>query len=326
MTWNGKSCEGPAAAEGCPPGMRKDEERCTGGPIHVAPSAKLSVANALMLPGTGEAIKADYRALVRDHYAAEVFTGARLDDVNGWVSKKTEGKIAKILDKLDPDTAAVLLNAVYFKAHWAAIFNKSATLDGPFSLTTAEKVQTPMMRQNGRYAMTTRPGYRAIALPYDIPELAMIVVLPNEVEGLAEVSRRLDGEELAALFAALAAEPARAVALELPRFKTSFGASLKPAFEALGMHLAFDRARADFSRMAARNPLVISLIAHRAVIDVMEDGTEAAAATAVVVTVRSAARRPQEPEPFRVDRPFLFSIVDKASGAVLFAGRIVDPR
>jgi len=116
------------------------------------------------------------------------------------------------------------------------------------------------------------------------------------------------------------------VALELPRFKTSFNANLIPPFEALGMHLAFDRARADFSRMAARNPLVISLIAHRAVIDVMEDGTEAAAATAVVVTVRSAARRPQEPEPFRVDRPFLFSIVDKTSGAVLFAGRIVDPR
>ena len=326
MTWNGKDCEGPAAAGRCPVDMRKDAERCVGAPTHVAASAKLAVANALMLPGQGDAIKAEYRALVRDQYAAEVFTGARLADVNGWVSKKTEGKIAKILDDLDPNTAAVLLNAVYFKAHWAATFGKSATRDQPFSLTAATNAQVPMMRQTGPYAVTARPGYRAIALPYDIDALAMVVVLPNEVEGLAEVARRLDGEELAALFSALAAEPTRPVALELPRFKTGFKASLIRSFEALGMRLAFDRARADFSAMAAREPLMISDIVHRAVIDVMEEGTEAAAATAVVMAARGAPRRPQEPEPFRVDRPFLFAIVDRATGAVLFAGRITDPR
>jgi serpin B len=325
MSWNGKSCEGPAAGR-CPTKMRKDGERCVGAPIHVAASAKLAVANALMLPGGGETIRDDYRALVREQYAAEIFTGARLEDVNGWVAKRTEGKIPKILAKLDPKAAAVLLNAVYFKAHWAATFSKSATRDGPFSLTAAQTVQTPMMRRTGQYAVTARPSYRAIALPYDIDQLAMIVVLPNEIEGLADVARRLDGEELAALFAALAAEPPRPVLLELPRFKTSFTASLRRPFEALGMHLAFDRARADFSAMAAQGPLVIDDILHRAVIDVMEEGTEAAAATAVVMMPRSAAPRPQEPEPFRVDRPFLFSIVDRATGAVLFAGRIMDPR
>jgi serpin B len=326
MTWSGKNCEGPAAGGRCPGAMRKEGERCVGAPTRVPASAKLAVANALMLPGQGEAIAAAYRGLVRDQYAAEVFTGARLEDVNGWVAKKTEGKIPKILDKLDPNAAAVLLNAVYFKAHWAATFSKSATRDQPFSLSAAAKVQVQTMRQTGQYAVVARPGYRALALPYDIDQLAMVVVLPDEVEGLAEVSRRLDGEELAALYAALAAEPTRPVALELPRFKTSFNANLIPPFEELGMHLAFDRERADFSAMAARKPLMIGLIAHRAVIDVMEDGTEAAAATAVVMITRSGPRRPQEPEPFRVDRPFLFSIVNRATGAVLFAGRIMDPR
>jgi serpin B len=324
-TWNGKSCEGPAAGGRCPGAMRKEGERCTGAPTHVPASAKLAIANALMMPGQGEAIRADYRALVRDHYAAEVFTGARLEDVNGWVSKKTEGKIPKILATLDPNAVAVLLNAVYFKAHWAQTFGKSATRDQPFSLSAAQTIQVPTMRQNGHFAVTARPGYRAIALPYDVDELAMVVVVPDEVEGLAEVARRLDGEELAALYAALATEQPRAVRLDLPRFKTSFAASLRPAFEALGMHLAFDRTRADFGAMAAQGPLMISDILHRAVIDVMEEGTEAAAATAVVITARSA-RRPEEPEPFRVDRPFLFSIVDRATGAVLFAGRITDPR
>jgi leukocyte elastase inhibitor len=326
MTWSGKNCEGPSPGGRCPASMRKDGERCIGAPVHVAASAKLAVANALMLPGQGDAIKAEYRTLVRDQYAAEVFTGARLEDVNGWVAKKTDGKIAKILDRLDPNAAAVLLNAVYFKAHWAATFSKSATRDQPFSLSAGKNVPVPTMRQTGPYAVVARPGYRAIALPYDIDQLAMVVVLPDAVDGLADVSRRLDGEELAALFAALAAEPTRPVALELPRFKTSFGASLMRPFEALGMHLAFDRARADFSLMAAREPLAIGDVVHRAVIDVMEDGTEAAAATAVVMITRSGPRRPQDPEPFRVDRPFLFSIVDRATGAVLFAGRITDPR
>ena len=326
-TWNGNRCEAPAADGGrCPGGTRKDGERCVGAPIRIPASVKLAVANALMLPGKGGQISAQYQALVRDKYAAEVFAGARLEDVNGWVSKKTESKIPKILERLDDNAAAVLLNAAYFKAHWAATFSKSATTDAPFSLSAAKKVQAPTMRQTGHYAVTARPGYRAITLPYDVPELAMVIVLPDEVDGLAQVARRLDGDELAAVFAALAAERARLVALELPRFKTSFGASLKPAFEALGMRLAFDRDRADFSVMAAQGPLMIGDIVHRAVIDVMEDGTEAAAATAVVMVARSARQQPEKPEPFRVDRPFLFYILDRPTGTILFAGRIMDPR
>jgi serpin B len=292
-----------------------------------APSARLVSANALMLPGKGEYVSADYRTLVTDKYAAEIFEGVKLDDVNGWVSKKTEGKIPRLLEKLNPETAAVLLNAVYFKAHWAATFSKSATGNEAFSLTSSRKVQAPMMQRTGKYAVAARPGYRAIGLPYDVDGLAMIVVLPNDVDGLAGVAGRLDATELAALFSAVEAEPARPVALALPKFKTSFSADLKAAFRQLGMNEAFDKTRADFGGMTGRPAgLYIEEIVHRAVIEVMEDGTEAAAATAVIMMPRSAAARPQQPEPFRVDHPFLFYIVDHATGAVLFEGRVVDPR
>jgi serpin B len=294
------------------------------------PSARVVSANALMLPGKGDQVSADFRALVKDKYAAEVFDGVKLDDVNGWVSKKTEGKIEKMLDKLDPNTAAVLLNAVYFKAHWAATFSKPATREEAFNLTSSRKVQAPTMRQTAKFSVVTRPGYRAIGLPYDVDGLEMIVVLPNDVDGLAKVAAQLDAGALAALIAAVEAEPVRLVALALPRFKTSFKADLKATFRQLGMNDAFDDRRADFSGMTGRpesqGALKIDEIVHRAVIEVMEDGTEAAAATAVIMMPRSAAPRPQAPEPFRVDHPFLFYIVDHPTGAILFQGQVVDPR
>jgi serine protease inhibitor len=294
------------------------------------PSARVVSANALMLPGKGAQVSAGYRALLQDRYAAEIFDGVKLEDVNGWVSRKTEGKIDKMLDRLDPDTAAVLLNAIYFKAHWAAAFSKPATRDEAFSLTSSRTVQAPMMRQNAKFSVVTRPGYRAIGLPYDVDALEMIVVLPDDVDGLAAVAARLDAAELAALVAAVEAEPVRLVALTLPRFKTSFKADLKATFRQLGMNDAFDDRRADFSGMTGRpesqGALKIDEIIHRAVIEVMEDGTEAAAATAVIMMPRSAVARPAPPEPFQVDHPFLFYIVDHPTGAILFEGRIVDPR
>jgi serpin B len=294
------------------------------------PSARLLSANVLMLPGKSGQVSADYAARVRAWYGAEAMNGATLETVNNWVRDKTEGKIANMLDRLDSDTAAVLLNAIYFKAHWGSTFSKSATRDEPFSLTAARKVQAPTMRQTGKFAVVARPGYRAIGLPYDVDGLDMIVLLPNEVDGLAGVAGRFDAAELTALLAAVEAEPVRPVALTLPRFKTSYSANLKATFRQLGMKEAFDNRRADFSGMTGRpaseGSLYIDEIVHRAIIDVMEGGTEAAAATAVIMAPRSMPARPQPPEPFRVDRPFLFYIVDSATGAVLFAGRIVDPR
>jgi serpin B len=147
------------------------------------PSAKLAVADALMLTRHGGLVAKSYEALVKDKYAAEVFQNATIGDVNGWVNRKTEGKIDQILDRLDPDSAAVLLNAVYFKAKWAAVFSKDATKDEAFNLTSSQKVPVAMMHKIAIYKLVARPGYRAIRLPYNVGALGMIIVLPDAIDG-----------------------------------------------------------------------------------------------------------------------------------------------
>ncbi|HWP26421.1 MAG TPA: serpin family protein [Xanthobacteraceae bacterium] len=326
LSLDGNLCKGPRlAAGGCPFPARPEGGQCVG-PAKFAPSAKVSVANALMLTKSGK-VAPEYAALLKDKYAAEIFRDAQLADVNTWVKRKTEGKIEKIIDQLDPDTQAVLLNAVYFKAGWLAVFDKRNTADKPFHLTAASQIPVPTMHRTGSYAVTARSGYRAIRLPYAVRELSLIVVVPDKVDGVQEVLARLDGVEFSQMLAAVRAAPSTRVELALPRFKATYKANLVPPFKDAGIKLAFSDA-ADFSGMtghpASKGSLKIDQIVHNAVIEVDEQGTEAAAATAITMVPTSAM--PQPPEPFRVDRPFLFYLVDDATGAILFQGRIMDPR
>ena len=183
------------------------------------------------------------------------------------------------------------------------------------------------MYSESRYAMMSGDGYRAIRLPYAGDTLAMIVVLPNDLDGADAVAGRLTGARVVELSTALHGVEPALVNLALPRVKTAFAARLAGVFTRLGMTAAFNPAVADFSGMTGRPPrevpMAISEIVHRAVIEVTEEGTEAAAATALVP--RTTALRPL-PLPFIVDRPFLFYIIDGPTGAILFQGRIVDPR
>jgi serpin B len=327
----GQRCEGAPRPDGrCLFPAEREGELCVAAGFF-APSARLLTANALMLAARGDLVAPDYAALLEAKYGAETFRNAGLDDVNAWVKRKTEGKIERILDQLDTSAAAVILNAVYFKAKWDEVFYKPATADDAFNLSPQKKISVPMMRRTGSYALLTRPLYRAIRLPYTIGQLGMIVVLPNEIAGLDAVSRRFAADEWTQLATALhAPDVVKPTELALPRFKASFDADLVPRFRAAGMTRAFDLKRADFSGMTGKPPtqapLAIGAIVHRAVIEVMEDGTEAAAATAIAMVAASARPQPQNKQVFHVDHPFLFAIVDDTSGAVLFQGRIVDPR
>ncbi|MBI4276078.1 MAG: hypothetical protein HY659_15390 [Rhizobiales bacterium] len=330
MRLNDKRCETtPLEGGHCPPTMRREGEVCSGGAT-IAPSAKLLTANALMLAKRGDLISTDYASLLKDQYAAEIFKKADLGVVNGWVKTKTEGKIDKILEKLDPDAVAVILNAVYFKARWDQTFDIALTRDEAFHLTKEREVKVPTMHGTSRYAFATRNGYRAIRLPYAVRKLGMVIVLPNELAGAGAVARALDQNALLELFGELR-KPTNETLIELslPRFKTSYGAELVPQFKNAGMKLAFDDRNADFSGMTGRPPseggVYIDGIVHRAIIEVSEETTEAAASTAIVMMPTRAAR-PEQPQQFRVDRPFLFYVVDDATGAILFQGRIVDPR
>jgi serpin B len=331
-TVNGSNCEMRPLGDmnQCQFGLRLVGDRCVG-PGTMPPSARFLAANALMLVGRGDLISADYVATLKTKYAAEVFEHASLDEVNGWVARKTEGKIPRMLDMIDPNSAAVLLNAVYFKARWASVFDKTLTKDEAFNLTRTQKADVPLMNQTASFSLVSRGGYRAIRLNYEIPELGLVIVLPDDIEGVGAVARRLGANELAELFAALRdGQAKKPVALALPRFKAAYKAELVAPFRQAGMQKAFDMGAADFSGMtgrpAAAARLYIGEIVHRAVIEVAEENTEAAAASAVGIRVMAAPVRPLTPEPFRVDHPFLFYLVDDTTGGILFEGRIADPR
>jgi serpin B len=289
-------------------------------------AAQIRVANGLMLTSKDGPISQAYQDELKAKYSAEIFRGADLDQVNNWVKQKTDGKIDAILDSLGPNTVAVLLDAIYFKAPWHSTFDAKSTRDQTFYLASGE-AEVPTMRLHGEFTFTTRQGYRAIRLPYGNEHLAMIVVLPDKEVQAADVAARLDAAEMGQVLQDLTGEPHK-VDLSLPRFKANFKINLVETFQQLGMHLAFSDQGADFSGMTDRPPSVVPLaideIMHRAVIEVTEEGTEAAAATSVVVGVRSV--QVSDAERFQVDRPFLFYVVDDATQAILFQGRIADPR
>jgi serpin B len=294
--------------------------------------AKILTANALVRTKRGDVVSSDYPDLLHTKYAAELFQDAGLEDINDWVKRKTEDRIDRMLDQLASDSAAVILNAIYFNAHWASAFEKNVTRDDAFNLAPSRQVQVPMMTKTDEFALVAGKGYRAIRLPYEDPMLGMIIVLPNRIDGLPAVESALDAKELARLFALIRnAQARKSVALSLPRFNIAFKADLVAAFKQAGMSKAFG-AEADFSGISgqppSQMPIRIGQIVHRAVVEVAEKGTEAAAATAVEIRALAIRSRPGPgaPEPFHVDRPFLFYVVDDTTGAILFHGRISDPR
>jgi serpin B len=329
---NAGNCEARPGGESmnqCQGGLRLVGNRCVA-PAAAPASARLVVANALMLLKRGDLVSADYVAALRTKYAAEVFKNASLEDINSWVANKTEGKIERVLDQIDPASVATLLNAVYFKARWASAFDPALTKNEAFNLTRSQKADVALMNQTASFSLVSRGGYRALRLTYQVPELGLVVVLPDDIEGVDALARRLGANELAELFTALRdGQAKKPVALALPRFKAEFKADLRAPLRQAGIQKAFEADNADFSGMTARpareGGVHIDQIVHRAVVEVAEEGTEAAAATAV--GMRSAAIAPPiAPVSFRVDHPFLFYLIDDTSGAILFQGRVADPR
>ncbi|MGD9923191.1 MAG: serpin family protein [Pseudorhodoplanes sp.] len=327
---SGQLCEAAAPegkAEPCPHDANRDGDLCITDARNAA--AILRVTNALMLVSPAATIAKDYEDAVRTQFAAEIFKTADLTTVNNWVREKTEGRIPKILDRLNPQDSHVLLNAVYFNAPWAQAFAENATRDREFHLTATEKVEVPTMSQNAAFAIEKGDGFSAIRIPYARDGLSMIVVRPDDIGGISPVIAGFDGAKLDALMEGLRKAQKRPATLLLPKFKFEFSVELITPFKALGMTKVFDPAQSDLSGMTGlprdQAQSTIDQIAHRAVIEVAEAGTEAAAATAVVVTTRTMLPQPQQ-ERFVVDRPFLFVIADDKTGAILFMGRVSDPR
>jgi serpin B len=327
---SGRLCEAPAPKgkdQPCPHDANRDGALCVTDAR--ASKATLRIANALMLVNPSATVADSFRDTIRTKYNAEIFPGADLATVNDWVKDKTAGKIPTILDKLSPNDSHVLLNAVYFNAPWAQAFAKNATREREFHLTASDKVDVPTMVQSAAFAIEKGSGFQAIRLPYAQGGLSMIVLRPDDIDGLDTVIAGLDGAKLDALREALRTAQTRPIVLSLPKFKFEFSAELIPPFKALGMSKVFDPTQSDLSGLTGlprdKAQSTIDQIAHRAVIEVAEEGTEAAAATAVVVTTRTMAPG-QQHERFTIDRPFMFLIADDKTGAILFLGRVSDPR
>jgi serpin B len=248
------------------------------------------------------------------------------DEINDWVADQTEDRIENIVPEgvITEATRLVLANAVWFSGAWEHAFDPEDTEDGDFTLLDGDTVRVPFMFQHEHLGYAQGEGYQALELAYGGSGFAFTVLLPDEGE-FETFEASLDPDSLDAILAGLASTD---VQLSLPSFSFTFAASLAGSLQALGMTDAFDPDLADFSGMVdgpPADPLVIGDVLHKAFIALDEMGTEAAAATVVIMDVASA-QEPEEPVEVRVDRPFLFAIRDTETGTLLFLGRVLDPR
>jgi serpin B len=293
-----------------------------------APAYDLSEANALwgqtgfdFLPAFTSLLKTDYGAKLEEVDFKSQTEAARRT-INSWVEKQTGNKITDLIGPgaLTPLTRLVLTNAIYFKGAWEAPFETEATRDEPFHVSPGEQEKVPMMRNTGEYGYMKGADFQALVLPYVGGRLSMIVWLPDDPDGLPRLEKELAAGTLAE-FNKPAGE--QEVAVSIPRFRMTENFELAPALKSMGMKDVFDPAAADFSGMTGKKDLSISNVIHKAFVDVNEQGTEAAAATAVAM--EGMAMRPAPPTVFLADHPFLFVIQDKQSGVILFMGRMKEP-
>jgi serpin B len=274
-----------------------------------------------LLPAFARTARQSFRSEVGELEIQHAPVAAR-ETMNRWVETKTENRIRDLFPpgSIDAMTRLVLANAVYFKGRWAEPFDKSQTRLEPFHLTAKTVTTTQLMFLTHHFAFARIKGARVLELPYQGEQLSMLILLPDAIDGLASLESRLSEDSLRTWTSALGN---REVRVGLPRFTATSQFTLSHTLAALGMPSAFDDTAADFSGMNGTRGLFISLVVHKAYVDVNEEGTEAAAATGAVATVSTKAF--EMPEEFLADRPFLFLIRDRASGCILFLGRLADP-
>jgi serpin B len=304
------------------------------------PGYQLRVADALWAEKDFHFLD-DFLKLTKDDYAAGFhpvdFKAApeavRLT-INQWVETQTESKIKDLLPprSVNSTTRLVLTNAIYFKGDWQTQFDKASTKDEDFHLSMTQTVgaqtvatqtiKAPLMHIQDKFRYFNGGTFQALDIPYKSAELSMIVLLPNDAGGLPALEQSMTAANVQQWLNQL--RPGQKVILTLPRFKMTRQFELAGTLGALGMAQAFQQGRADFSGMTANRDLWISAVVHKAFIDVNEEGTEAAAATGIVMR-SMAMQREQPPIVFRADHPFVFLIRDNVSGSILFMGRVADP-
>ncbi|KAM6445218.1 serpin B6-like [Rhynochetos jubatus] len=248
--------------------------------------------------------------------------------INGWVEERTEGKIQNLLAEgiVDSLTRLVLVNAIYFKGNWEKQFEKEGTTEMPFHINKNETKPVQMMFKKDKFNMTYIGDFQTkiLEIPYVGNELSMIILLPDAIQdgstGLERLERELTYEKLIDWINPEMMDCTE-VMLSLPRFKLEEDYDLNTLLSSMGMPDAFDLQKADFSGMSSGNELMLSKVIHKAFVEVNEEGTEAAAATAGVMVLRCAMIVPK----FTADHPFLFFIRHNKTSSILFCGRFCSP-
>jgi len=286
------------------------------------PGVQLTVANSLWAREDID-FKPEFVQRNRDYYAAEVNTldfsrpGAE-QAINNWVKENTGGRIDNIVERIEANDALFLINAIYFKGSWAEKFDPSETKAGLFNLPDGTQVKRPMMSRTGQYGYYQGDNFQSVRIPYGNQRISMYVFLPEQESGLAEFYRHLDAANWEKWMPKFTDTT---VQLVLPRFKYEYAMSLKETLKNLGMQVAFDSEQADFGNMCPIPPvpvIYIGDVTHKTFIEVNEEGTEAAAATSVVVECKGI---PQIVN-MLVDRPFFFAVRDELTGTILFMGTV----
>ncbi|MFN6480653.1 serpin family protein [Nostoc sp. DedQUE07] len=261
----------------------------------------------------------------QDFYQAKVSNlnfqdAAASSIINNWVKENTNGKITKIVEKIEPNQVLFLINAIYFKGNWSNEFDKKETAPYPFYITSNRPKQHPMMSQEGDYKYYESEKFQAVSLPYGKDgKISFYIFLPKKNSNLKTFYQNLNVENWEKWMTQFNNQKGF---IRLPRFKTDYEITLNDALKTLGMGEAFSN-KANFSGMGKN--FAISQVKHKTFVEVNEEGTEAAAATSVGIVATSAR---QEPEPFRmiVDRPFFCAIRDNQTGNILFMGSIIEPQ
>ena len=296
------------------------------------PAAQPEIANALWVQ-KDYPINPEFRTVCESFYDASAasldFVGdpkSAAAEINSWVDKNTHHRIPAIVGEIESDTRLILTDAVYFKATWSFPFKKAETRPRPFHLMSGDLRQAAMMDQSRWFSYLENQSFQAIRLPYGNEErYAMYVFLPRKTAGLPDFLRSLDKKHWAQWTSQFAQ---RSGEIALPKFETTYSKKLNDTLVEMGMRLAFDRGAADFSWIPL-NPtagagLYISDVEHKSWMKVDEEGTEAGAATSLIFELSSASSS-VHPFVMIVDHPFFFAITERQSGALLFAGVVMDP-
>jgi serpin B len=289
---------------------------------------QLNIANSIW-GQSGYSFKEDFLDILAQHYGAGMYNvdyrqnpeGAR-NAINNWVAEETEDKIEDLIPAgaIDPLTRLVLANAIYFNGSWLHPFSQNATAQAPFYTVDGSEISIDMMKLYGeRFLYHQGPNYQALNLPYLSSDFVMTLLVPDAgAYDDFEASLTLDG--LSEILSGVSFER---VDLEMPKFDFESTVDANDPLIALGMGDAFDPDRADFSGITDEEALMITDVLHKATITVDEEGTEAAAATAVIIGVTSAM--PDEPISLVIDRPFMFMIRHLPTNTILFMGRVLEP-